>query len=82
MDAQFGRELPGQEGNKNAIAAVRDPYFAAVYQEVSRQVKRGAPLVGSMFWQWLRTDREQAKNQNSIKTSDSTFYRCAVPRCT
>ena len=31
---QFGRQLPGQEGNPSAIKAIRDPYFAAVYAKV------------------------------------------------
>lgn len=76
MDAQFGRELPGQEGNYNAIAKTRNPYFAAVYSEMNKQVKSGAPIVGALFWQWLRDDRAQGPNANSIKTYDSTFYKC------
>ena len=77
MDGQFGRELPGQEGDAQAIARIRNPYFRAVYTEVTDQVKSGAPIVGALFWQWLRDDRLQAPNANSIKTGDSTFSKCA-----
>lgn len=76
---EFGRELPGQEGDYNAIKYTRNPYFAAVYAEVTAQVKSGAPMVGALFWQWLRDDRAQGPNANSIKTGDSTFWQQITP---
>ena len=50
MALQFGRELPGQEGNWQAIQSTRNPYFKAVYQVVSNQVTSGSPIVGALFW--------------------------------
>lgn len=46
---QFGKAIPGKEGNAKAIAKSRDPYFKAVYRENRRQIYKYKNFGGKLF---------------------------------
>lgn len=71
---EFGRELPGKEGDAKAIATIRNPYFKAVYKENRRQIYKYKNFGGDMFWQWVDNEAP-LRIPNAVRTKDSTFQK-------